>query len=174
MRLVPLSRDHLGLVMTWVNDHEVMQYFAGRQTDITFEEEAEYIEKLLVSKNDRVFSIFDDDDLYVGQCSINQIHWPSSNGRLFITIRKERQGERFGPKAIKQLLDIAFGPTCYEGNLGLHKIWLIVRAENLAAQAMYLKAGFSFEGLLKDEYKVGDRYYDMVRMGAVNCVTRLP
>ncbi len=29
---------------------------------------------------------------------------------------------------------------------------------------MYLKLGFDFEGVLKDEYRVQDRWYDMVRM----------
>jgi RimJ/RimL family protein N-acetyltransferase len=155
--------------MSWVNDREVMQYFAARQKDITRDEELKYIEQLVASRNDRAFSIFDDDDQYVGQCSINQIHWPSLNGRLFIVIRKEQQGKGHGPMAICHLLDLAFGdPGCHLGNMGLHKIWLIVRAENLAAQAMYLKAGFAFEGLLKDEYMVGERFHDMVRMGVIN------
>jgi diamine N-acetyltransferase len=175
LHLVPLHESHLDHVMTWVNDHEVMAYFAARQKDITREEEAAYLKTLIASKNDRAFSIFATDrklfagdDLnpgtYVGQCSINQIHWPSKNGRLFLTIRKEMQGQGYGAAAIDELLTHhAFNPK----RLGLHKVWLIVQAENLAAQAMYLKAGFAFEGLLKDEYLVGDKYYDMVRMGRI-------
>jgi RimJ/RimL family protein N-acetyltransferase len=29
---------------------------------------------------------------------------------------------------------------------------------------MYLRLGFDFEGVLRDEYAVGGVYYDMVRM----------
>src|SRR5262245_32509467 len=68
--LDPLRVEHLPLVMTWVNDREVMQYFANRQTDIGEEEEKRYIEALTSSKNDRCFSIFDG-EVYVGQCSVN-------------------------------------------------------------------------------------------------------
>ena len=39
-----------------------------------------------------------------------------------------------------------------------------MRKDNRAAQAMYLRAGFDFEGVLRDEYYVGGRFYDMVRM----------
>lgn len=159
--LVPLSTDHLDLVMTWVNDPAVMGYFANRQTEITREEEAKYLESLIASKTDLAYSIFDDDE-YVGQCSINQVYWPARNGRLFIAIRKDCQGEGYGPEAVEQLLNLAWT------SLGLHKVWLIVREDNRRAQAMYLKLGFAFEGTLKDEYHVGGKFYNMVRMGAIN------
>jgi RimJ/RimL family protein N-acetyltransferase len=157
IRLAPLTIDDLPLVMTWVNDREVMQYFASRQTQITEDEERRYLESLLASRNDRAYSIFDG-DTYAGQCSINQIYWPARNGRLFIVIKRDQQGKGHGPAALRALLDIAWK------DLGLHKIWLIVRSDNRDAQAMYLKIGFDFEGVLKDEYCVGDRFYDMVRM----------
>ena len=53
------------------------------------------------------------------------------------------------------------------GELGLRKVWLIVRRDNHHAQAMYARLGFDFEGTLRDEYRVRDRYYDMVRMARV-------
>ncbi len=75
LRLEPLAVEHLPHVMTWVNDREVMQYFANRQTHIGEEEEARYLKTLLASSNDRAFSVFDGDH-YVGQCSVNAIYWP--------------------------------------------------------------------------------------------------
>ena len=158
VRLVPLAPDHLPLVMTWVNDREVMQYFASRQERITEEEEGRYLESLIASPNDRAFSVFDG-DAYVGQCSINSIYWPARNGRVFIAVRKEAQGRGYGPAALRALIDLAWA-----GELNLHKLWLIVRRDNRSAQAMYLKLGFDFEGVLRDEYCVNGRYYDMVRM----------
>jgi hypothetical protein len=73
VRLEPLAPEHLPLVMTWVNDREVMQYFANRQTHISEEEEAGYLRTLLASPNDRAFSIFAGEE-YVGQCSLNAIY----------------------------------------------------------------------------------------------------
>jgi RimJ/RimL family protein N-acetyltransferase len=157
LTLVPLALEHLPHVMTWVNDREVMQYFANRQTPIGEPEERRYLETLLGSRNDRAFSIFHGDS-YVGQCSINQIYWPARNGRLFLVVRREQQHRGHGRAALLQLLEIAWS------QLGLHKLWLIVRQDNRAAQALYLKLGFDFEGLLRDEYCVTGTFYDMVRM----------
>jgi diamine N-acetyltransferase len=159
IRLVPLALDHLPHVMTWVNDREVMQYFANRQTTITEAEERAYLETLLASKNDRVWSVFDDEDRYVGQCSVNQIYWPAKNARLFVVVRREMQGRGYGPAAVAELLRRTWD------ELDLHKVWLIVRRDNRAAQAMYLKLGFDFEGVLVDEYCVSGQWFDMVRMG---------
>ena len=164
VRLVPLAMEHLPLVMTWVNDREVMQYFANRQTRISEEEEAGYLRTLIASRNDRAYSVFDaagepSESTYVGQCSINGIYWPARNGRLFVVVRRQAQNRGFGPAAVRALLDLAWAP-----DLNLHKLWLIVRRDNRAAQAMYLRLGFDFEGVLNDEYCVNGQYYDMVRM----------
>jgi diamine N-acetyltransferase len=157
---VPLSVDHLPHVMTWVNDREVMQYFANRQTPIAEADERAYLETLVASSNDRAWSIFEG-DAYVGQCSINQIYWPAKNGRMFIALRRDAQGRGLGSRALTMAIERAWS------ELGLHKVWLIVRRDNRAAQAMYLQLGFDFEGVLVDEYCVNGHYYDMVRMGLV-------
>jgi RimJ/RimL family protein N-acetyltransferase len=167
LRLVPLSLDHLASVMTWVNDHEVMQYFAARQTDITEDEERRYIAGLIASKTDRAWSIFEG-DTYVGQCSLNQIYWPARNGRLFIVIARAHQGRGLGPRAVSLLLHHAWN------ELKLHKVWLIVRRDNRDALAMYTRLGFDFEGVLPDEYFVHGRFHDMVRMSVIEPPTREP
>jgi len=160
LRLEPLSVEHLAHVMTWVNDREVMQYFAARQTAITDDDERRYLAQLVASPTDRAWSVFDG-DAYVGQTSINQIYWPARNGRLFLVVRREQQHKGYGRAALTATLERAWH------ELDLHKVWLIVRRDNKKAQAMYLEAGFEFEGVLRDEYRVGDRYFDMVRMGAL-------
>ncbi len=161
VRLVPLAVDHLPFVMTWVNDREVMQYFAQRQETIEEAEERRYLETLIASKTDRAFSVFDETNDYVGQVSINQIYWPARNGRVFLVVRKAKQGRGLGSAALRALVDHAFT------EMDLHKLWLIVRRDNRSAQAMYLRAGFEFEGMLHDEYCVGGRYFDMVRMAVL-------
>jgi diamine N-acetyltransferase len=157
LRLEPLRLEHLPHVMTWVNDHEVLAYFAGRQNDIGEDEERRYLERILASRDDRVFSIFDGES-YVGQCSVNQIYWPARNGRLFLVVRRELQGRGYGSAALRRLMEIAWT------ELELHKLWLIVRRDNRDAQSLYLRLGFDFEGVLRDEYRVKERYHDMVRM----------
>lgn len=160
LRLEPLSLEHIDGVMSWVNDPQVMQYFAGRQNAIGEEEERRYLRGLMASKNDRAYSIFCN-STYIGQCSINQIYWPARNGRIFLVLARQHQGRGFGRKALHLLIEKAWH------ELDLHKLWLIVRNDNRRAQALYLRQGFDFEGVLVDEYFVQDRFYDMVRMGIV-------
>ena len=163
VRLEPLSPAHLPWIMGWVNDPTVMGYFANRQTAISEAEELKYIESLIASKTDFAFSVFDEmTGEYVGQCSINAIYWPASNGRLFMAITASQQHKGYAEVILKAIMKAAFF------TLALHKLWLIVREDNADAQAKYLKAGFKFEGLLKDEYFVQGRFYDMVRMGCIN------
>jgi diamine N-acetyltransferase len=159
--LIPLSLEHLPHVMKWVNDPNVMQFFAGHQEPISDEQEQVYLWKILNSNTDFVFSIFDG-DTYIGQCSLNNIYWPAKNARMFIVILPEFQKKGYGTRAIIELLTYAFE------NLQLHKIWLITRSDNRNAQGHYVKLGFDFEGILKDEYFVQYRYFDMVRMSIIN------
>jgi len=153
--------------MTWVNDREVMQYFAQRQEHINEDEERAYLEQLIASPTDRAYSVFagsegdDNEASYVGQCSVNQIYWPARNGRVFLVARRGMQGQGHGAAALAALVALAFGP------LDLHKLWLVVRRDNRRAQAIYLRAGFEFEGVLRDEYCVNGSFFDMVRMGVV-------
>lgn len=160
VRLEPLTAEHLPHVMTWVNDRDVLQYFANLQREVSEDDERRYLEHLVASKVDRAWSIFDGDD-YLGQCSLNQIYWPARNARAFLVIRREHQGKGYGTAALKALIERAWS------ELDLHKIWLIVRRDNRGPQAMYLRLGFDFEGVLKDEYFVQGRFHDMVRMGMV-------
>lgn len=164
VRLEPLAPAHLPHVMTWVNDREVMQYFANRQADISEADERGYLEQLARSPNDRAYSVFTDGpegEGYVGQVSLNQIYWPARNARLFAVVRRERQGQGLGTASVRALMRLAFE------ELGLRKVWLIVRKDNRSAQAMYLRLGFDFEGVLREEYCVGGRFYDMVRMASL-------
>lgn len=163
VRLVPLSVDHLSHVMGWVNDPEVMGYFANRQTPITEVEELAYMEKLLASpRTDKVWSVFDENTGdYVGQCSINAIYWGAGNGRVFLAVTKTMQGKGYAKPILKALIETGF-------RLGLHKLWLIVREDNVTAQKKYLEVGFKVEGLLMDEYYVHGKFHNMVRMGIIS------
>lgn len=163
VRLEPLSEDHVPAIMGWVNDPDVMGYFANRQEPITADDERAYIRSLNQSKTDKAWSVFDaTTDAYVGQCSVNGIYWPAKNGRVFLVVTSTQQGRGYGAAILEALKAEAFGV------MGLHKLWLIVREDNLKAQAKYVRAGFAFEGVLRDEYYVRGRYHNMVRMGILN------
>lgn len=158
--LAPLSKDHIDHVMDWVNDPEVNQFFASMKKQHTREEELAYIESLINSKTDRVYSVFDRDE-YIGQVSINQIHWQSGEGRLFLVINKKHQGRGYARRILKEIEDIAF---IY---LGLHRLYLIVRPENEKGLQIYHGCGFRQEGYLHEKYFLDGKWMDMIQMAVI-------
>lgn len=162
--LAPLLPGHLDYVMTWINDPEVTQYFAGMQKEISRADEAVFLHKLIASPNDKAFSVFLDDVggvEYVGQVSINQIHWPSGEGRLFLVVRKEFQGRGLAHEIIREIQKLAFG------EFKLHRLYLIVRPENAKGIQLYHRCGFRQEGYLYHKYRIGQQWIDMIQLAII-------
>jgi len=159
--LKPLSLEDVGHIMTWVNDPEVVKNLQHFTKIYTREDEETYVNKILASKNDFVFSIFDG-DIYIGQCGIHQIAWENKLGRVSINIKREHWNKGYGQQVLSMLVEYAFA------KLGLHKIWLMHWKENKKAAHLYKKLGFRKEGLLKDEYFWQEKYHDIVRMAIIN------
>jgi RimJ/RimL family protein N-acetyltransferase len=147
--------------MGWVNDPEITGNFAAFSgKPFTREDELVYLEKLLASSTDRVFSVERaSDGVYLGQVGIHQIHWPSKVGRLACIIAaRAEMGKGYGTAAIGGVLDWAF----HEAKL--HKVWLMCFRTNVRAQGIYKRIGFVEEGVLREEYRHKEGWHDMVRM----------
>ena len=161
IKLKPLELKDVDNIMTWVNDLEVTKNLQHFNKNFTKKDEVAYVKKLLTSKNDFVFSVFDGSN-YVGQCGIHQIAWENKLGRLSLIIKQEFWNKGYAQKVLPMLINQAFK------KLGLHKVSLIHWKENKKADHLYKKIGFKKEGLLKDEYFWQGRYHDMVRMAILN------
>ncbi len=68
-------------------------------------------------------------------------------------------GKGIGTEAHLLLIDWGFR------NLGLHKIWADIRAENAAIIKVTEKLGFKVEGTLREERYIGGKRVDVVRIG---------
>lgn len=160
VKLTPLKLADVSNIMTWVNEPEVVKNLQHFNKKYTHKDEEKYVRKMLASKNDYVFSIFDD-RTYVGQCGIHQISWENKLGRISMIIKKEHWNKGYGQQVLKAITDYGFK------KLKLHKIWLIHYSTNKKAAHLYKKAGFKKEGVLKDEYYWRNEYHDMVRMAII-------
>lgn len=152
-----LSTADLPNIMKWVNDKDIRFYFANNKP-VTEVEEHGFIERLIDSKYDRAYTIETEAGEYIGQVSINKIDPVAQTGRLFLVITKAFQGKGYAIAAIKAVQDIAFNHE------GLNKLYLIVRYDNEKARYLYKKCGFETEGVLREEYRANNMFYDMVRM----------
>ncbi len=172
VELVPLSRDHVDDIMSWVNDREIVGNLAAfTGNPFTRDDELQYIDKMMVSREDRVFSIFAPETenrpaKYLGQCGIHQIFRRSKVGRASLIVAdRSDMGRGVGSAALARLLDVAFavGPDGED----LHKVWLMCFRENERARRTYTRVGFVEEGILREEYLHEDRWRDMVRLSVL-------
>jgi RimJ/RimL family protein N-acetyltransferase len=158
--LRPLAETDVDSILTWVNRPEVVGNLAAFSgAPLTREQELDWIRRTLASK-DRVWSVVaTDDGRYLGQVGIHQIHARSRVGRLGVVIASRAEmGKGFGSAAVRAVLDRAFG------ELGLHKLWLMVFRSNDRGQRLYRRLGFVEEGILREEYFHEGGWHDMVRM----------
>lgn len=166
LKMNPLKISDVENIMTWVNDPEVIKNLQHFNKKFTKKDETEYVGRILKSKNDFVFSFFNERGEYVGQGGIHQISWENKLGRLSVIIKREFWNKGYAQEILPALVVHAFK------KLRLHKIWLMHWKENKKVGHLYKKSGFVKEGILKDEYFWCGKYHDMVRMAIVNRKTR--
>lgn len=163
-----LKLSDIDYVMTWVNDPEVIKNLQHFDKKFSRKEELKFLNKILKSKNDFIFSIFrKSDGNYIGQGAINQIIWENKLGRLSLIIKRMHWGKGYAQQVISLLLEFAFS------KLGLHKVWLMTYASNKRGVHIYKKLGFKKEGFLREEYFWRGRYHDIIRMGLLKGEFRL-
>lgn len=79
-----------------------------------------------------------------------------------IVIGPEHQSRGLGTEATRLMVDYGFY------YLGLHRIELMVNADNARGIAAYQKAGFEQEGLFRSKLFYGGRFHDQVFMAALS------
>lgn len=96
----------------------------------------------------------DDLDRHLGNVSI----WPTSVqngvGEVGYWIRSDETGHGYGTEAAAVAVDIGFA------ELELHKVILRIAVGNIASEKIAKRLGFSYEGVLRDEVKVGNEWLD--------------
>lgn len=94
----------------------------------------------------------------LGCVGLFDIRHVDRNAEFRIFLAKDARGHGVGLAATRFAVEYGFT------DLGLHRIWLGVQAENAPAIGCYQKAGFQREGVLRDETWIGGRFVDTVRM----------
>jgi len=115
-------------------------------------------DNLIKSGNNALFAIIFDEE-YIGIVGLYSINWIARSAELRIIIgNKTYWNKGYGTDATKLAIRYGFDM------LNLNKIWLGVNAEHIGAIRAYEKAGFTQEGILRQEIFRNNRYYDAIRM----------
>ena len=131
-----VSNDFINDYMEMLNDHEnVGKYFGERHEPYTVEGEAQWVKSQLEEKA-VVFSMVDKKTKkFIGNTELMDVK--DGVGELGIVITGSMQEKGYGKEAIKALISYGFNV------LGLNRIFLRTRINNLRAIHVYKACGFS-------------------------------
>ena len=110
-------------------------------------------------KTTRADVTFEENGEIVAFGGLTNVDYALMKAELYIFVNPTAQKSGLGTKATLLLCKFGFD------ELGLHKIFLFTNEDNIAAQRVYEKCGFTLEGRLRDEYLKDNRYMSRLYFG---------
>jgi len=159
VRLRPITEADLPDYVRWLNDPEVARFLVRETEGLTLEQEREWFTRISSPEaRDRHWAI-EAEGRHVGNCALRPV--PTGTTASFgITIGdKNYWGKGYGTSAVREALRRGFR------EMGLRRIQLHVRADNLRAIRCYETCGFQHEGLLRQTVFKHGQYLDLLNMG---------
>ena len=161
--LRPLEPEDADLHHAWFSDSRVASLMGDlprslarrrRRYEATIDEQGDTVFMFMICRLE--------DDLPVGRTDLFEIDRTNGSAAFGITIGEPGSwGKGYGTDAVNALVDFAFG------QLRLERVWLDTDAHNTRAQAVYTKAGFVREGVLRHAFYQDGRWSDDIRMAMI-------
>ena len=147
----------------WMNDEKVIRFLESGG-DYNMTKLRDFL--VNVEKRDIFFwaILTKDGEKHIGNIKIDPIHVRNKVGEYGILIGDQNEwGKGYAREASNRILDY-----CFSEKVGLRKITLGVVEDNVNAYNMYLKIGFSQEGLLRSHAFHNGKWCNVVRMAKFN------
>lgn len=163
-----LKTEDAPFMLEWMNDIDIQQAFKKNMLGMTLKKAIEFcknsrIPDIIQTGQSLHFAIVDDiDDEYLGTISLKNIDLENGNAEYAISTRRKIHGKGIAKNATEQLLEKAFI------DYGLHRVYLNVMADNLAAIHLYEKCGFKLEGELREHLRRGNEFVGWKWYGILN------
>lgn len=137
-------------MLEWMHDPDIAGRFQADFMSLQEEDALGFIKGSWIDGRSLHFAISDDgDDAYLGTVSLKNIDTQNASAEYAIGTQRRAHGTGAALSATRSVLRYAFG------NLGLHRVYLNVRADNPRAIRFYEKVGFRREGIARDALKPG-------------------
>lgn len=161
--LAPLLDVHLPRLTVWKNDAALAQELAAHPESFSDSQVSDWRQRNAEDPNQLFLGIFaHGDGAVIGVARLMFIDWISGVAELGVFIGDgTARGRGLGRAAVCLLLQRAFD------QLGLHRVFLKVLADNARAIRCYRTCGFVEEGLLRSHFLSGAIRHDMVVMGVL-------
>ena len=155
-----LEEKDVPFMLEWMHDSSVNCNFQYPFYEMTMEKVKEFIVNSF-SEESQHFAITDEKDEYLGTISLKNISKKDCKAEYAIVTRKKAQGTGVAKRATQELINYAFE------ELGLHKIYLNVLADNMRARTFYEKCGFIQEGIATDAIRLNGEYKSLAWYGRI-------
>ena len=171
--LRPIERDDLPRYVKWFGDPEVRRHLLI-YLPFSLAQEERWFEGLLdrLERQDEVLLAIEtadggqgpgqgpvQDPVHIGNVGLHAINWKDRCAELGIAIGEKAYWDQgYGTDAIRALLALAFR------EMGLHRVFLRVDADNARGIRCYEKVGFQREGTSRDAVFKGGSYHDQYVM----------
>lgn len=157
IRLRELQEKDAENMLEWMHDPDSQKGFQKDMMSITLEEARRFCREAKLSNNpkkgqDIHWAIVDETDEYLGTISLKNINSEYHSAEFAISVRKKVRGQNVAMEAMRLLLRRGFK------EMGLHRIYMTVLADNMAAIKFYEKCGFTYEGELRDHIFTRGQY----------------
>src|ERR1017187_3282464 len=156
-----LTLVDLPLVLQWHNDRALYANLGSPFRFVPRETEEQWFRHIIEDRDQLNLAIcIAGSDEHIGNIYLRDLEWISRRAEMHVFIGSTSHRRRgSGSKAIRQLLAYAFN------DLGLHRIFLQVLAENITAINVYGRCGFVKEGLLRQHVFKQGEWKDVIIMG---------
>ena len=161
IELQAFGREDFQRLMSWISSPEFLLQWAG--PIFQFPLDTPQLERYLAAATEtpparKIFKAVAGGEV-VGHIELDAIDRRNSSARMSrVLITDVWRGRGAGCSMVQALLEFGFG------ELGLHRIDLVVFDFNLTAIACYEKAGFVREGHIRDARRMGDGYWSLYQM----------
>lgn len=137
------------LMLEWMHDPDTQKSFQKNMLDVSLDDARRFCREAKLRDSLKQggsihLAIANDDDEYLGTISLKNVDLKCRLAELAISLRKKARGKGIATEAVRLMFKKGFE------EIGLHRIYLTVLADNTAAVKLYEKCGFTYEGELRD------------------------
>lgn len=155
-----VERKDFPLIKKWLNDSEVTHFMFYGQLPTNDQQVEDFMMAQLKSPQNIVFMVCDRKGKPIGFAGLYGIHLTARKAEFRILIgEKKVWGKGYGTEITELLTFYGFD------RLNLHRVYLgIASTVNKGAIRAYEKAGYKYEGTLRDDMYRNSRYHDSIIM----------
>lgn len=158
--LRPVRAADLTLLRQWEHEPDIARMMTTTATAIDSRESAEQeYDRLLRTPRVKLLAIQSKESTVVGFIRLNELDFIARKATIRLFVAPAEQGHGYGSEALHLLARFCFR------ELGLHRLGLVVRADNARAIALYHRLGYVVEGRERDASWIEGKWIDFVHMG---------